>query len=435
MKTLWYFYLLFLSKIFYNVIRFLKISDGTALIGLIVLKFDKNFLKQSSKYIDRIITVTGTNGKTTTSGLISHILEKNNYKVLSNTEGANMVTGIANAFAVKLNPFRNSDFAVLESDEAYLTKLYDELNADYLVVTNLFRDQLDRYGELNTTAKKIQNAIDKNPNLKLILNADDPMVATLNSKNENIYYGINKIEYCFDEPESKSPKDLINCPVCKKELEYSERFYAQEGHYYCSCGYKRPNCKYNADVLIYENYSLINLSVNDKIYEIKTKLTGLYNAYNVLASVVLCFELGITDFQNTLDDYIPEFGRNEIRNINGKEVLIQLIKNPTGASEVLRTINSESDVLIAINDDYADGRDVSWLWDSDFEELQKCGKNIIVTGKRAKDMAVRLKYAEVKNFTVILDIDKAIKYITQKADDKVTILTTYTALLHINRHK
>jgi len=435
MEKVWYFILLILSKVFYRVIRFLKISDGTSLIGLIVLKLDKNFLKKSSKYINRIITVTGTNGKTTTSGLISHILSKNKFKILSNTEGANMITGIANAFAVKINPFKKPDFAVLESDEAYLAKLYNELSAYYLVVTNLFRDQLDRYGELNTTAKKIQNAIDENPKLKLILNADDPLVANLKSKNENIYYGINKIEYCFDEPESKAPQEMINCPVCKKELEYSEKFYAQEGHYYCSCGYKRPNCKYNADVLIYENFSIIRLFHNDKVYELKTNLAGLYNVYNVLASITLCFEIGITDFQRALDDYSPEFGRNEIRKINGKQVLIQLIKNPTGASEVLRTISPDSDILIAINDNYADGRDVSWLWDSDFEELQRCHKKIIVTGKRAKDMAIRLKYAEVKNFSVVPNIDKAIKKITKEADSKVTILTTYTALLHINKHK
>ena len=435
MKTLYYFFLLFFSKIFYKVIRFFKISEGTSVIGLIILKMDKNFIKQSAKYINHIVTVTGTNGKTTTSSLISHILKKNKYKIVSNTEGANMITGIANAFAVKIFPFKNYDYAILESDEAYLTKLYDELNSDYLVVTNLFRDQLDRYGELNTTAQKIQNAIDKNPELKLILNADDPLVANLKSKNEIIYYGINSIKYSYADSQSKSPQDFINCPVCKKELKYSEKFYAHEGHYYCTCGYKHPVCKYTADILINESSSVIKLFVNDKSYYLQTKLKGLYNVYNVLASVVLCFELGITNFQNALDDYTPEFGRNEIRNIKGKQATIHLIKNPTGASEVLRTILPESSILIAINDDYADGRDVSWLWDSDFEELKKCRKEIVVSGKRAKDMAVRLKYNEIKNYAVLTDIDKAINYISKNTDDKITILATYTTLLYLNKYK
>lgn len=435
MKTLCYFLLLFFSKFFYKVIKFFKISEGTSVIGLIILKINKNFIKQSTKYINHVVTVTGTNGKTTTSSLISHILKRNKYKIISNTEGANMITGIANAFAVKIFPFKNYDYAILESDEAYLTKLYDELNSDYLVVTNLFRDQLDRYGELNTTAQKIQNAIDKNPELKLILNADDPLVANLKSKNEIIYYGINKIKYNYTDSISKSPQDFINCPVCRKELKYSKKFYAHEGHYYCTCGYKHPVCKYTADIFVNEDFSTIKLFVNDKSYYLQTKLKGLYNVYNVLASVVLCFELGITNFQNALDDYTPEFGRNEIRNIEGKQATIHLIKNPTGASEVLRTILPESSILVAINDNYADGRDVSWLWDSDFEELKKCKKEIVVSGKRAKDMAVRLKYAEIKNYVVIPDIDKAIKHISKNTDDKITILATYTALLYLNKYK
>lgn len=426
---------LLICKIFYKLIKFLKISDGTSIIGFIILRIDKNFLKKAVKYAGNIITVTGTNGKTTTSGLITHIIKKNSKKVLSNIKGANMVTGIANAFAIYTNPFKKFDYAVLESDEAYLVKLYNELSANYLVVTNLFRDQLDRYGELNTTFKKIQSAIDNNSEIRLVLNADDPMVANFKTKKENIYYGIERLTYKFNEEESKFPQEIINCPVCGKEIEYTKHFYAQEGHYCCSCGYRRPDCKYSADVTIYEDYSLIKLFVDGKEHIIKTHLVGLYNVYNVLACVALCFELGITNIQEALEDYKSEFGRNEIRKLNGKEVLIHLIKNPTGASEVLKTVNSKSKLLIVINDDYADSRDVSWLWDSNFEELQKCTNKIIVSGTRANDMAVRLKYANIQNVEIISDIDKAIKVITKNTEDKVTVLSTYTALLHINKCK
>ena len=172
-------------------IKTLKSSGGTSFAGYFALKFDKDFIKTSSKFIDKqIITVTGTNGKTTTSGVLTHILNENNKKVLSNSKGANMISGIANTFAVSVNPFKKLDYAVLETDEAYLTKLYDSLNSDYLLVTNLFHDQLDRYGEISFTAQKIQSAIDKNNNLKVLLNADDPLVFNLKPQNPSTYAGL-----------------------------------------------------------------------------------------------------------------------------------------------------------------------------------------------------------------------------------------------------
>lgn len=435
MKLVKYYSLLLIAKMMLMMIKTFKLSGGTSFIGLFVLKFDKNFIKTSAKFIkNEIISVTGTNGKTTTSGIITHILKENKKTVLSNSKGANMLSGIANAFAVNTNPFKKFDYAVLESDEAYLTKLYDSINSDYLLVTNLFRDQLDRYGELSTTAKKIQSAIDKNPNLKLILNADDPLVVNLKPQNhENIiYYGINKINYAHENTSSNAPAEAVNCPVCGKELEYNEHFYAQQGHYFCSCGYKRPNCKYSADVTVHQGYSVISLNLDGNLHEYTTHLVGLYNVYNVLGAIALCHELGINNIQNALDTYHSEFGRSEIREIYGKKAIIQLIKNPTGASEVLKTVDKNTNVLIAINDNYADGRDVSWLWDSDFEMLRGCTKKIITSGIRAYDMAVRLKYAGIENVKVIPDIDKAIKEVST---DDMTILPTYTALLHINKTK
>ena len=164
------FYLsLIIARCAYIGIRLLNKSSGTSFVGMLVLKICPDFLKYCSKYIKkRIITITGTNGKSTTSGLIAHILETAHQKVVHNLKGANMLTGVANVFALSIAPLKRYDYAVIESDEAYLTKLYDYMKSDYLVVTNLFRDQLDRYAELNTTAEFIKNAIDKNPDLKLI---------------------------------------------------------------------------------------------------------------------------------------------------------------------------------------------------------------------------------------------------------------------------
>lgn len=433
------FYLALISaKLAYLAIKILNKSSGTSFVGMLALKIYPDFLKQCPKYINKkIVTITGTNGKSTTSGLIAHLLETANQKIIHNVQGANMLTGVANVFALKILPFKRFDYAVIESDEAYLTKLYDYIDADYLVVTNLFRDQLDRYGELNTTASFIQNAIDKNQNLQLILNADDPLVANFENGKKPIFYGFENVNFKEALENSKAPQEAFNC-VCGKPLNYNKQFFAQQGHYYCSCGYKRPQCIYSADADIYKDYSVITVHHNDISSKFKVNLVGLYNAYNALGAIALGFENGLnqTEIQKALDTYKSLFGRTERRTINGHSTLIQLIKNPTGASEVLKTVDLQSNILIAINDNYADGRDISWLWDSDFEQLKNAEKLIITSGTRANDMATRLKYAGIPANNIIIEPD--IKQAIEKAcvnDEKVTILPSYTALLKINKMK
>ena len=432
------FYLsLIIARCAYIGIRLLNKSSGTSFVGMLVLKICPDFLKYCSKYIKkRIITITGTNGKSTTSGLIAHILETAHQKVVHNLKGANMLTGVANVFALSIAPLKRYDYAVIESDEAYLTKLYDYMKSDYLVVTNLFRDQLDRYGELNTTAEFIKNAIDKNPDLKLILNADDPIVATFDRTKYAGYYGFENVEYdCSYEHKSNAPTEVFNC-MCGEELKYSKQFFAQQGHYYCpKCGYKRHECNYSADVKVYNDYSILTVRNRGISFEFKVNLAGLYNAYNALAAISLGFEAGMNqeEIQKSLDTYQAIFGRTEKRTINGNPAVIQLIKNPTGASEVLKTVDLKSNIVIAINDNYADGRDISWLWDSDFEQLKNAEKLVITSGCRANDMATRLKYAGIPQEKIIVEpnIKKAIDKATTAG--KTTILPSYTALLKINK--
>lgn len=432
------FYLsLIIARCAYIGIRLLNKSSGTSFVGMLVLKICPNFLKYCSKYIKKyIITITGTNGKSTTSGLIAHILETAHQKVVHNLKGANMLTGVANVFALSIAPLKRYDYAVIESDEAYLTKLYDYMKSDYLVVTNLFRDQLDRYGELNTTAEFIKNAIDKNPDLKLILNADDPIVATFDRTKYAVYYGFENVEYdCSYEHKSNAPTEVFNC-MCGEELKYSKQFFAQQGHYYCpKCGYKRHECNYSADVKVYNDYSILTVRNRGISFEFKVNLAGLYNAYNALAAISLGFETGMNqeEIQKSLDTYQAIFGRTEKRTINGNPAVIQLIKNPTGASEVLKTVDLKSNIVIAINDNYADGRDISWLWDSDFEQLKNAEKLVITSGCRANDMATRLKYAGIPQEKIIVEpnIKKAIDKATTAG--KTTILPSYTALLKINK--
>ncbi len=433
-----------IARITYLAIRLLGRSSGTSFVGMLTLKICPDFLKSCRRYVKTAITLTGTNGKTTTSGLLAHILENDGNDLIHNVKGANMLTGIANVFALNIKPFKRFDYAVLESDEAYLTKLYDDFKADYLVVTNLFRDQLDRYGELSTTASFIQNAIDKNEELLLLLNADDPLVTNLGQGKDVLYYGLEDVEFCSDVHNSSSnaPTEVFNC-ICGNPLKYTKQFFAQQGHYYCEhCGYKRPELDYKGYVKIYSNYSDLLVKTKDGgEYSFRIDLVGLYNVYNALAAISQALLLGVEYeiIKRAVSSYRSIFGRTERRIIKGHDTLIQLIKNPTGASEVLKTVDLSSNIVIAINDNYADGRDISWLWDSDFEQLKDAQKLIITSGMRAKDMAVRLKYAGIPQDKIIVeeDIKKAVELAasSDNKEENITILPSYTALLKISKMK
>lgn len=441
MNRLKFYISIFLARLIKLLIKIVGRSSGTSFIGMFTLKTNPDFLNFCSKYIlHEKISVTGTNGKTTTAGLIAQILEANNKEVIHNAQGANMLTGIANVFATNIVPSKRYDNCVLESDEAYLSKLYDYMKLDYLVVTNLFRDQLDRYGELDTTAKKIQSAIDKNKDLVLLLNADDPLVANLGHDNKKLYYGFENIEFAETHTISHAPAEMFNC-ICGKPLEYSKRFYAQQGHYYCSCGYKRPKCNYQGNAKIYNDYIEISVLHNGEETHYTFDSIGLYNAYNALAAISMALEIGYKqeEIQNALNTYKAMFGRAEKTEFNGHKAIIQLIKNPAGASEVLKTVDLSSKILIAINDNFADGRDVSWLWDAEFELLKDTEKTIVTSGIRANDMALRLKYAGVpsEKIKVVPDLFEAVEEVSSSEDktEKVTIMPSYTALLQIKNYK
>ena len=435
------FYLnLFFIKTLNEILKLFN-YNATSLSGKITLKLNKNFLKTAQHFVKNgIINITGTNGKTTTSNLISDILKTDNKRIVSNFLGANMLNGIATAIGKDLPFAQKADYFVLECDEAYLTKLYDEMQAQFLLVTNLFRDQLDRYGELNSTYKKIEEAINKNKKLKLFLNADDPMVAKLgfNKENEVIYFGFKDIVLKNNQNEKNmSPKEAINC-TCGSEYKYSKTFYSHLGHYYCpNCNNKRPYVKYEAECKIDDSQILIN--INDKNFI--SNLKGTYNAYNLLGAICLCLELNIKEstIQKAIDNYNAVFGRNEKIKINDTNVNINLIKNPTGASEVLNCIKDKKDakLLLILNDNYADGRDVSWIWDTNFELISNFKNDIYVSGKRAYDMALRLKYANIdtKLLHIEPNIKKSLKLSTKNCGNsyELNILPTYTALLELKK--
>ncbi len=426
--------------------------EGTSLPGKIVQKICPDFLRQcSTKVASPRFAITGTNGKTTTSTLLSEILLCADMKIVNNKLGANMPNGIITALASGLNKTKRAQGAVLECDEAYFSHIANCFPFDYLLITNLFRDQLDRYGEMDIAKKKIMQGIELNQNLTVVLNADDPSLYDITEKlkytgTKFIKFGFESVKYFDYEKDSKSPSENLYCPTCHAHILYKERYYAQLGNWYCKCGTSRKTPEISADASIYKNKSVLNVRYKGNTYTFTTTLTGLYNAYNALGAIALALIFGIDSnvIEGALSNYSPVFGRHQQTKLkNGGTLTIHLIKNPVGASEVLRGLTNlqNTRIAISINDNYADGRDVSWLWDADFEKLSDF-KNVIYTmGNRSYDMALRLKHAgfEKKLIEVINPktsvkngICRAIEELNK--DENLTALVTYTSLLEINKN-
>lgn len=433
-------------------------TQATSFPGKIVQKIYPNFLISCDKCINHPrFGVTGTNGKTTSATVLSEILQKAGIKIINNKLGANMPNGIVTALSTglyeryKKTGTISADGVVLECDEAYFSTISNKFTFDYLLITNLFRDQLDRYGEMDIARKKIVKGIELNPDIKIILNADDPALSEIRENlnyNEDkfIYYGVNSIEYVDYEKTSKSPQEAIHCPKCKEKIHYLKKYYAQLGDWFCSCGASRPKLDVQAKIIVYSDKNLLNVKYKGETFTFQTRLTGLYNAYNVLGAITSALVVGI-DFKtidSALCEYTPVFGRHQkVKLNNGGSLTIHLIKNPVGASEVLRGLKNlkNSRMVVSINDNYADGRDVSWLWDADFEALSEFQNVIYTTGTRSYDMALRLKHArfnphllEVFDNTdkITSSIECAINELNE--NENLVVLVTYTGLLEINKN-
>ena len=441
MKSIRFYLTLAVARMIYLAIKILNKSSGTSFVGMVTLKICPHFLAYCREYVKYAITITGTNGKSTSSGILAHIIDANKCKVVHNLKGANMLTGVANMFALSGIPFKRFDYTVIESDEAYLNKVYDDFKADCLLVTNLFNDQVDRYANVSETAAYIQKAIDKNPDVQLLLNADDPVVSNFGKDKSALYFGFEDVQYCSESYQGDVDFDKYDC-VCGKPLGYTKQFLAQEGHYYCEfCGYRRPEVDFKGYAKIYADYSEIRVVYKDKEYDFRVNLIGLYNAYNALAAVsnALLLNIDYEVIKNALLSYKTAFGRSEKTVINGHEALIQLIKNPAGAGEVLKTIDLNSNILIGINNNIADGTDISWLWDTDFSRLKDAKGLLVTSGIKAKDMAKRLVDAGVSEDKIIVeeDVQKAVEIVagSDNKDAKVTILPSYTVLMKLSRMK
>ncbi len=436
--TLRFYFALWLGKAILLVSR-LAGKTGTTLPGAVALKIYPELLARLSGGLPRgAIVVTGTNGKTTTSNLLAEVLRRAGMTLTFNRAGANLVTGITSAFleASRWDGRNLSHLALLEVDEAAMAKVIPLVKPQTVVITNFFRDQLDRYGELDKTVALVKDTINTHlPDARLVLNADDPLVAQIGANREGVvYYGVAPTDY--DLSGNSQSREAKFCSFCGHAYEYELYHYGQLGIYICpGCGFKRPAPDVLADEVQIRGTGGVSFSLGGT--EINLQHQGFYSVYNALAAAAAALGLGMgmDHIKAALDGFTPEAGRMEQFVLGIHRVTLSLVKNPTGFNEVIRAmIHGERPLglLIAINDNAADGRDVSWLWDVDFEQLVEKTGFVVCSGLRAEDMAVRLKYAglETEKLYVIKDLAQALNKLAAKleAGQSGYVLPTYTAL-------
>lgn len=418
-------------------------SGGTAAPGLLATKLDKNILRKFSKQLSKTLLITGTNGKTTTSRLVGENLSALEIPYLHNREGSNLERGLVATFLESANFSGkiSSQVGVFEVDEAALALVIPKLAPTVIVIANLFRDQLDRYGEVDNIKRIWTKALaNLDETTTLVLNADDPSVAFLGTdlRCKVIHFGLEDTKVALED--QPLAVDSIKCPLCFGDLKYELYYSSHQGKYSCpACGFKRPAVEISAQKIdLGSARSEFTLSDKDDLsIEVETKLPGLYNIYNCLASytALKAADFPLDKYPLVLKKFNPVFGRGEFLEYKGKKLRLALAKNPSGFNEILRTflVNFEGTVLLAINDRIADGRDVSWLWDVEFENITNQKIRFIVSGLRATDMALRLKYAGLKDVQVEENLEEAVELGLSQIPqaDTLLVIPTYTAMLKL----
>lgn len=416
-------FLVLFGKFIIFLSRFLNLGHGSTWPGHIALILNKYFIADVlNKSQIKIIVIAGTNGKTTTGKLIQTILEKNGRKVFQNTAGANLLNGIASSLIIN-SSFLGSietDYAIFEVDENTLPLLLTEIKPNAVILLNLFRDQLDRYGEVDTIAHKWEKALNNlTKNSTLILNADDPQIAFLgkNTKAKTLYFGLDDKK--LSTINKQNAADTTYCPKCNAKLIFETIYFSHLGNWKCSqCSEKRPKLN-PVEITHYP-------------------LPGIYNRYNTKAAILFAQNINVNrkNIKRALKDFKPAFGRQEILSVKDKKVQIFLSKNPTSFNESLRTVSElkGKTLLFVLNDRIPDGRDVSWIWDVNMEEFID-GINIIVSGDRCLDIALRLKYAGSSKFQIEENLKKAIKLSLNKISKSeiLYIMPTYSAMLEVRK--
>lgn len=415
--------LIIFTKLLSGTVKKLRLGNGSTWPGHIALKINTHFIQQVlEKSKTKIIVVAGTNGKTTTASLIKTVLSKNGKTVLHNDSGANLLNGIASTIVLNASSSGklSQEYAIFEIDENILPVLLQQIQPDYLVLMNLFRDQLDRYGEINAITTKWQKTISSlTDKTKLVLNADDPQIAYMGIlKKSNVYY-FGVIPSHKTPTSDQAAADAVYCPKCGNNLICKEKTFSHLGKWACpSCTLSKPK----ADL---DQFPLYPLS-------------GVYNQYNTHATALVLKHIGLSekDILQGMQDFKPAFGRQEIITYKGKTAQLFLSKNPTSFNQSFATINNlkAKTLLIVLNDRVPDGHDISWIWDIDLTGIQHLNK-ILISGDRVYDMALRVQYEDYKNFEVFRNVELALRtgIALTEQDETFYILPNYSAMLEVRK--
>lgn len=407
--------------------------QGVTFAGKVALKLDPDILRDLAGQVrEKIFVVCGTNGKTTTNNLLCSAIESEGKKLVCNHTGSNMLAGVAAAFvlAAKNTGRLDADCACIEIDEASTVRIFPHFKPDFMVLTNLFRDQLDRYGEIDTTMDILKRAMQMAPEMTVIVNGDDALSAYLAMESGNPYktYGIT--EQVFADQNEDEIREGRFCKRCGAKLEYEFYHYSQIGKYHCpSCGFERPAIDFDAS----------NINMSDGLQfdvdgrHIAASYRGFYNIYNILAAYsagrTAGLELG--RFDEVLSHFNPQNGRMEHFQIDGTDIILNLAKNPAGFNQNISAVmedKKEKDIIIVINDNAQDGTDISWLWDVDFDRFaDESIRSITVSGIRCQDMRLRMKYVDIPS-ELIGDVKTALESRIRDGCKNLYVLVNYTAL-------
>jgi lipid II isoglutaminyl synthase (glutamine-hydrolysing) len=415
-------------------------SGGTTAPGRMLLRLAPDALKRMAAELEQgSMLLSATNGKTTTAAMIAACLERDGRPVVHNRAGSNMSWGVATAL---LDASREQgQLGLFEVDEAWLPSVADQVQPRQLLLLNLFRDQLDRYGELELLADRWAELVGRlDGRARFVLNADDPLVADLGRGRTGVtYFGLEDDSQAL--PSMQHAADSKHCRNCGAAYAYEAVYLGHLGRYRCAnCGRERPAPEVAAAEVRLDGMSgsHVALTTPQGSLELDLPLPGLYNVYNAVAAAAAALELGVSlaTVGAALEGFGGAFGRVETIPMNGRGVSILLIKNPAGANEVLRTLTLEDgrlDLWLALNDRIADGRDVSWIWDADFEVLAGRVRRATCAGTRAEEMALRLKYAGIDSeIAVERDLERSLDAAVAKTEDeRLYALPTYTALLEL----
>lgn len=410
-----------------------SMGRGSTYPGKLALQFDKNILDTLAKDYE-IVVVTGTNGKTLTTALTVGILKEAFGQVLTNPSGANMITGIVSSFLTAKKGKSGKKIAVLEIDEASLPRITQYIKPSLFVFTNIFRDQMDRYGEIYTTYQLIIDGAKNAPEATILANGDSPLFASKELVNPVKYYGFNTEDH---EPQlAHYNTEGILCPKCQAILQYRLNTYANLGHYIClNCDFKRPKLDYQLSALTKTTNVSSAFVIDGQEYSIN--VGGLYNIYNALAAVSVAefFGLSPEQIKAGFEKSRAVFGRQETFSIGDKSCTLVLIKNPVGASQALEMIKLADypfSLSVLLNANYADGIDTSWIWDANFELIQEMDiTEINAGGVRHSEIARRLRVSgyDSSKISEKESLEEVMQAIEKQESKHAYILATYTAML------